>query len=126
MQVMSMNLLIVEDSVLISGLLHDLLTDLPGMGRIDQAATLTLAMQSARRQVPELVILDLQLPDGNGMQIIGSLKLLSPALRIAVLTLHADNAYRLECLTLGADWFFDKATDIDALLGQVRQQAAQH
>ena len=119
-----MNLLIVEDSVLISGLLHDLLAGLPGIGRIDQAATLALALQSVRREAPTLVILDLQLPDGNGMQIIGTLKQLSPELRIAVLTLHADNAYRQQCLALGADWFFDKATDIDELLCQVRQQAA--
>ena len=121
-----MNLLIVEDSVLISGLLHDLLAGLPGIGRIDQAATLALALHSVRREPPALVILDLQLPDGNGMQIIGNLKQLSPELRIAMLTLHAENAYRHQCLALGADWFFDKATEIDALLREVRLQAALH
>ena len=121
-----MNLLIVEDSALISCLLRDLLTGLPGVGRIEQTGTLAQAMQSAHKTVPTLVILDLQLPDGNGMQIIDSLKLLSADLRIAVLTLHADNAYRHKCLSLGADWFFDKATDIDTLLGLVRQQAALH
>jgi DNA-binding NarL/FixJ family response regulator len=123
---MPMNLLIVEDSVLISGLLRELLNGLPGIGRIDHAATLAQALQSVRCDAPTLVILDLQLPDGNGMQIIGSLKQLSPSLRIAVLTLHADNAYRNQCLNRGADWFFDKATDIDVLLRQVRQQAALH
>ena len=126
MGAMPMNLLIVEDSALISCLLRDLLTGLPGVGRIEQTGTLAQAMQSAHKTVPTLVILDLQLPDGNGMQIIDSLKLLSADLRIAVLTLHADNAYRHKCLSLGADWFFDKATDIDTLLGLVRQQAALH
>lgn len=121
-----MNLLIVEDSALISGLLRELLTGLPGIGRINQAATLAQALQSVRCEAPALVILDLQLPDGNGMQIIGSLKQLSAELRIAVLTLHSDNAYRIQCLALGADWFFDKGTDIDALLRHVRQQAALH
>jgi DNA-binding NarL/FixJ family response regulator len=68
--------------------------------------------------------MDLALPDGLGTQIIQPLKRLSPTLRIAMLTLLAGPAYRERCLQLGADWFFDKATEVEDLLDVVRQHAA--
>jgi DNA-binding NarL/FixJ family response regulator len=68
--------------------------------------------------------MDLALPDGLCTLIIEPLKRLSPTLRIAVLTLYSGPASRELCLKLGADWFFDKAADVDDLLDVVRQHAA--
>ncbi len=47
-----------------------------------------------------------------------------PAVLIAVLTIHTEAAFRKLCKVLGADCFFDKATEIDALLEAVRQHVA--
>jgi DNA-binding NarL/FixJ family response regulator len=70
------------------------------------------------------VILDLALPDGLGTRIIKPLKRLSPTLRVAMLTLLAGPVYRERCLQLGADWFFDKATETEDLLDVVRKHTA--
>jgi DNA-binding NarL/FixJ family response regulator len=118
---MSTHLLIVDYSKLIRTSLRELLCSVSGVLAISEAESLSEAMRSARRNPPTLVIMDLALPDGLGTQIIQPLKRLSPTLRIAMLTLLAGPAYRERCLQLGADWFFDKATDVDALLEVVRQ-----
>jgi len=95
-----------------------------GIETIREAATLAEALVSARCNPPTLVILDLNLPDGLGMHIIGQLKHGAPLLRIAMLSVHAEPAYRQQCLALGADWFFDKTCEIEDLLEVVRQCAA--
>ena len=122
---MSINLLIVDDSDLIRASLRRLLGSVAGILTISEATTLGEALESVRRNPPTLVILDLNLPDGLGMNTIAELKRMSPTLRLAVWTIHADWVYCQRCLALGADWFFDKSTETDALLEVIRQLAAQ-
>jgi DNA-binding NarL/FixJ family response regulator len=121
---MPLKLLVVDDSKPIRDSLRGLLARIAGIASVAEAETLAQALQSARFGAPALVILDLHLPDGLATQIIGTLKQISPALRIAVFTIHADDGYRTQCLALGADWFFDKTTEFENLLDVVRQQVA--
>lgn len=121
---MSIKLLIVDDSELIRASLINLFEHIEGVDSIDQAATLTHALVRVSLQSPDIVILDLHLPDGLGLDIIQSMKQLVPSLRVAVLTIHADHNYRRKCLERGSDWFFDKATEFDGLLEVVRQLAS--
>ncbi len=123
---MLINLLIVDDCDLIRASLRALLGSVAGIATIREASTLAEALDSVRLDPPNLVILDLNLPDGLGMDIIAQLKQISPPLWLAVLTIHADPICQQRCLALGADWFFDKATETDALLEVVRQLAAQN
>jgi DNA-binding NarL/FixJ family response regulator len=121
---MPTQLLIVDYSKQIRTSLRALLGHVEGVASIREAASLSEAMDSARQHPPTLVILALALPDGLGSLIIKPLKQLSPTPRIAMLTLLVEPVYRKRCLQLGADWFFDKACDIDELLKVVQQQAA--
>jgi DNA-binding NarL/FixJ family response regulator len=121
---MPLKLLVVDDSKPIRDSLRGLLARIAGIASVAEAETLAQALQSVRFAKPALVILDLHLPDGLATQIIGTLKQISPTLRIAVFTIHADDGYRTQCLALGADWFFDKTTEFENLLDVVRQQVA--
>jgi DNA-binding NarL/FixJ family response regulator len=120
---MTIHLLIVDDSEHIRTSLRALLGSVAGIASIREASTLMEALDSVRQDPPALVILDMRLPDGLGMDIIKPLKQLSPAVLIAVFTIHANPSYSKRCMALGADWFFDKATETDALLEVVRQHA---
>jgi DNA-binding NarL/FixJ family response regulator len=117
-------LLIVDYSKLVRTSLRSLLSCVEGVATIREAASLSEALRSARQDLPTLVIMDLALPDGLSTRIIQPLKRLSPTLRIAMLTLLAGPIYHERCLQLGADWFFDKAFEIDDLLEVVRQHVA--
>jgi ActR/RegA family two-component response regulator len=117
---MSLNLLIVDDSNQVRTSLCRWLQTVPGVACIAEAGSLNEAMKRAREDVPDLVILDMHLPDGLGLEIICSLKQLSPDLRVAVLSLH--DSYRQSCLSLGADWFFDKVAGLNGLMACVQLQ----
>jgi DNA-binding NarL/FixJ family response regulator len=123
---MIMKLLIVEDSAPIRASLLGLLEGIEGLGTVHTAASLAQALDIVRRESPGLVILDLQLPDGNAMHQIGTMKALSPATRIAVLTNDANQFVRDKCLKAGANWFFDKSTEFEKVIAVAGQQARWH
>ena len=119
-----MKLLVVEDSALIRRRLLELLEGIAGIDTRATSATLAETLTDARRDLPTFILLDLNLPDGNAMTIIPTLKNLPSAPRIAVLTNHAGALTRSQCLLAGADWFFDKSTEFKQALDVVRAQAA--
>jgi DNA-binding NarL/FixJ family response regulator len=123
---MPIKLLVVDDSQPIRDSLRGLLGRILSGAHIQEAVTLAQALHCARLDPPQLVILDLHLPDGLATEIIAPLRQLSPGLCIAVLTIHADAAYRHKCLSLGANWFFDKATEFENLLDVVRSEVQLH
>lgn len=116
-------LLLVDDSELIRTRLVGLLQ---GLAEVDTAASLDQALECARHGKPELLILDLHLPDGNVTQILGELRQLHPGARMAVLTNDASEFNRQRCLSAGADCFFDKSTEFEKVLELVQRQAALH
>jgi DNA-binding NarL/FixJ family response regulator len=121
---MSIKLLIVEDSEHIRVSLVSLMECIPGIECIFVAESIAAAMQRVRKSLPSLVVLDLQLPDGMGIELIEPIRHLVPDVRIAVLTNHASEFNRRHCIAGGANWFFDKSTEFDHLLEVVRAQAA--
>lgn len=123
-QAMSLKLLIVDDSELIRTSLRGLTADIPGIAAVNAAASLSQALESVRSHPPDLVILDLHLPDGIALDIIPALKELARGVQIAVLTNDAHACNRAKSLAVGAHWFFDKSTEFENLLDVVRQQAA--
>jgi DNA-binding NarL/FixJ family response regulator len=118
-------LLLVEDSDLIRNRMMALLTRIKGLSRVHCAPTLEVAQDIVQSKQPDLVVLDLSLPDGNGMHWIRMFKSLSPRTAIAVFTNDATEFSRNKCLAAGAQWFFDKSADCDALVALVAQQCTQ-
>ena len=88
-QRMTTHLLIVDDSEQIRTSLHALLNTVEGISSIRQAATLGQALDSVRHDPPTLVILDMRLSDGMGMDFIEPIKRLAPAVLIAMLTVYS-------------------------------------
>lgn len=123
---MTMKLLIVDDSELIRIRLIGLLDGIPHIEAIHTADTLAQTLESVRRVLPTLVILDLHFPDGNAIQIINTIKVLAPGVQIAMLTNDASEFNRRKCLAIGVGWFFDKSTEFESLLEVVREQAGRN
>ncbi|MEV6932209.1 response regulator [Dactylosporangium sp. NPDC051485] len=77
------------------------------------------ALQSAARERPDLVVLDLGLPDLDGVDVIRKLRSWSPV-PILVLSGRADSRDKVEALDAGADDYVTKPFSIDELLARVR------
>lgn len=109
-------LLVVEDSELVRNRLVALLRELPGVEQVQAAATLSQALDAVYEAPPNLLILDLHLPDGNALQVLGVFKNIAPHMRIAMLSNDASEFTRARCLKGGADAFFDKSTEFEDAL----------
>lgn len=115
-----MKLLIVEDSELVADRLHEALRGIQALV-VATAGGVAAASESLRTWQPQLVVLDIGLPDGSGLDLLRSIKRERPATRVLMFSNHT--CYRRHCEKEGADAFFDKMTEFEALAGAVRNFA---
>jgi two-component system KDP operon response regulator KdpE len=87
--------------------------------QVDVAATGTEALQMAARHPPDLVILDLGLPDVDGLEVIQGLRGWTKA-PIIVLSGRADSLDKVEALDAGADDYITKPFGVEELLARMR------
>jgi two-component system KDP operon response regulator KdpE len=85
---------------------------------VDDAATAADGLARAQRAGCELVLLDLGLPDRDGLEIVSLLKALDRA--VIVLTARDATSEKVAALDLGADDYIVKPFDTDELLARVR------
>jgi two-component system, OmpR family, KDP operon response regulator KdpE len=86
---------------------------------VDTAPTGSAALQQAAQHPPDLVILDLGLPDMDGVDVIGGLRGWTDA-PIIVLSGRADSTDKVEALDSGADDYVTKPFGMDELLARMR------
>jgi two-component system, OmpR family, response regulator len=96
--------------------LRTLFADVSGVDSVLEASDLAEARQVLAERTPDFVVLDLHLRTGNGLGLLKDLKLERPEIRVIVLTNDATDHHRRSCAALGADYFFDKSTQFEAVL----------
>ena len=104
------SVLVVDDHPVVLTGLTALLVDETWVGRVDTATTVAAALDQARMHPPGLAIVDLRLPDGDGVDLVRSLVARAPGLRAVVLTMHADPEAALRALVSGAVGYLLKDT----------------
>lgn len=105
-----MKFFLVEDAPLLRQVLRSAVEEMGGevAGEADAQAA---ALKGIEAAVPDVVVLDLMLAEGNGVEVLKQVKTRCPKTRVVVLTNCAQPQYRRRCEALGADGFFDKTTD---------------
>ena len=81
-----------------------------------EAADAKAAVARASEESPELVVVDLRLPDGSGLEVVQALRAIDPQTRIVVLTSYGSIATALDAVRLGAIHYLTKPADVDAIL----------
>ena len=112
------NLLIVDDEAS----LRDFLTivfDEEGW-QVETAASLGEARAAVQKQEPDVVLCDLMLPDGNGIDFIRDVRASNPAVLFVMITAHTSTRSAVEALKAGAVDYIAKPFDIDELKIVVR------
>ncbi|MFD0774913.1 response regulator transcription factor [Streptomonospora algeriensis] len=87
---------------------------------MSSAATAAETYAAARTHEPDLVVLDVMLPDGDGFEVCRTLRRTLPRLGIVLLTAKDAHSERVAGLTFGADDYVTKPFNIDELLARVR------
>lgn len=117
-------LLLVEDHALVATALEAAFEIVEDIDLVARTRTIEEAVAATREHRPDLVILDRQLPDGDGIDAIGRLREQSPGTRILVFTGGADRAMADRVRAAGGDGLALKAGLLDELLGTIRRVAA--
>ncbi len=101
--------LVVEDSAQQRRRLVEIVAKALSGFEVSEAKDVSTAIESARRLHPDVVTLDLGLPDGSGFEVLRAIREGGAPARVIVVTGESDERYRRASLEAGADEFLDKA-----------------
>ena len=103
--------LLIDDSQLVGAKVLKLLSTIPSIELLGQAKTVKEGLRACKEEMPDIVLLDINLPDGSGIGLLKELKIRQPNIRVIMLTNSADSFYRHKCAELKAEDFLDKTKD---------------
>lgn len=118
-----MKVLLVEDHGIVREGVRRLLTA-DGESEIMEAASGQEALAHYRRERPDIVLLDLNLPGMTGLEVLRRLKAEDEEACVLVFTMHAEPIYAQRALQAGARGYVSKSAPADELVTAVRRVAA--
>lgn len=115
---------IADDSTVIRERLVELLGTLENVTVVGEAADVPSAERGIRSTDPDVAIVDIRMPGGSGIDVLRTVKRAGAAKPAVIMyTNYGLPQYRQACAAAGADFFFDKAADTQALATTIRQIA---
>jgi len=79
------------------------------------------AIELIKELIPDVVILDIRLPDGNGINLLEMIKKDNICTKVIIFTNYPYFQYRKRCLDAGAEFFFYKAAEFENLVEALKQ-----
>jgi DNA-binding NarL/FixJ family response regulator len=121
-----MRMLLVEDSTLLREVLFETITNLKNLSVEGMAATQTKAISLLNEKQFDILLLDIELSEGNGFEVIKHTKKAHYPFKapiLMMLTNHANPHYRSMAKELGVDYFFDKSMDFNLAIEAIELEA---
>ena len=116
-------LLLVDDHAVVREGYRRLLERRPDLAIVAEAGTAAEAYAAFRDQAPDVVVLDLALPDVGGIELIGRLLRRDPEARILAFSMHRDPLFASQALRAGALGYVTKSSPPETLVQAVYQVA---
>jgi DNA-binding NarL/FixJ family response regulator len=118
-----MKVYLVEDSAPLRERLHAMLAAIPGVQVSGEAATAAEAIRGILAERPDAVVLDLQLAEGSGFDVMRALERERLGAAVYVLSNYAADPYRRLAERLGASGFFDKTHEFERVRDAIARRA---
>jgi len=115
-----MKVLIADDSQVVRQRLVEMLNDFPNIESITQTTDVLQTIHTFRENHPDVLILDIRMPDGNGIDVLRNIQKDLAGTTIIILTNYPYSQYKKICLDLGASYFFDKSNEYENILNVFR------
>jgi DNA-binding NarL/FixJ family response regulator len=115
-----LRILVVDDHEVVRAGLRALLDSVPGLSVIGEADTELEAVRAARQLTPDVVVMDLRLGDGSGIDACRDIVAERPETRVLILTAFPDEIAAAAALRAGAAGFLLKRTTGDGLIQAVK------
>ncbi|MFN2183024.1 MAG: response regulator [Anaerolineae bacterium] len=113
---MGLRILLVDDHEVVRVGVRALIERQPGMEVVGEASTVGDAVSQAEQLAPDVVVLDIRLPGGNGLQACQQIKAQRPETRVIILTSYPDEQILFDAIASGADGYVLKRVGSDDLI----------
>jgi two-component system, NarL family, response regulator DevR len=121
MRQMLLRILLVDDHEVVRVGVRALIERQAGMAVVGEAGTVREAVLQAEKLAPDVVLLDIRLPGGNGLEACRQIKAEQPNIRIIILTSFPDEKMLFEAIAAGADGYVLKQIGSDDLIRALEQ-----
>ena len=105
---MTIRILVVDDHGVLRAGLAAMLNAEPGLTVIGEAADEESAVQTALRERPDVVLMDISMPEAGGFEATRRIRVVAPQVRVLILTAHEDVSLMQEAIRIGASGYISK------------------
>lgn len=116
-------LMLVDDHEVVRLGLRTLFRRAPAIQIVGEASTMHEAVKESARLTPDVILMDIRLPDGNGVEACREIREAHPAARVLFLTSFSDDATVLSTVFSGASGYLLKEADSEALIHAIEAVA---
>ena len=118
-----MRILIVDDHEIVRNGLTLLFNRQKGFDIVGEAGSVSEAVRVAAATSPDIVIMDVRLPDGTGVEACREIRSANPETKVVMLTSYSDDKALFDSIMAGASAYFLKQVESKALVAAVKQVA---
>lgn len=116
--------LIIDDHEVVRVGLRTLLSSVPTLEVVGEVSCAAMAVPEVKRLLPDVVLLDVRLGDGNGFDVCREIQTLDRDVRVLVLTSFADDNIIVDAISAGADGYLLKEVNREALVAAIEKVAS--
>jgi len=112
--------LLADDHTLVRAGVRRILENQPGVAVVGEVADGGAALEALARTAVDVLVLDLTMPGIDGFAVLRRARTLAPALKVLVLSMHADREYVSRAVREGADGYLLKDSAVDDLMAAIQ------
>ena len=116
--------LVADDHEVVRRGLRQILAETGDILVAGEAASASEVIRLVSEQRFDVVVLDISMPGGSGIELIGEIKKVRPDARVLILTVYSEEQYAVRAIRAGAAGFLTKESASDRLIEAVRKIAA--
>jgi len=120
----SIGVLLVDDHAIFRAGLRALLGTVPGMQVVGEASDGIEALALIEKTKPDVVVMDLEMPGGDGATATAKIAKMNPRPKVLILTMYSEEDRLISLLTAGASGFLSKDAEGEDLIKAIRAVAA--
>ncbi len=123
-EIIMVRVIIVDDHAILRRGLIQIISEAANLKMAGEAGTSTQALQLLRTTPCDVVLLDISLPDRNGIETLKLIRKEFPRLKVLMLSMHPEDQYALRALKAGASGYLTKQSAPGQLLSAIEQVSA--
>ena len=115
--------LVADDHAVVRRGVVQILDEAPDLVAAGEASSGRQVLQKVQENDYDVLVLDIGMPDGSGLEVLHQLRTLRPELRVLILSMYPERQYALRALKAGAAGYLTKESAPDELVAAVRRIA---